>query len=217
MLKDKRSAGNACDAVLPLKMDTIHGSKRAGAHFKLPYLPCAKEIVDVYPASKRLEHQRTSNLPPSSIIQGSSSSPTFSLQKCSRYPDRSSPSRNIQVPANQVQSILHKLSLYCGRKGKIPDHLVCPVEKCPYEQKNGQFREFRRHILTHVGRAKFRCIGVPWEHRHLFSCLSEGHQPYDIEGFDGWWVGGCLRTFSRRDALQRHLKSYCCVALATQK
>lgn len=178
---------------------------RTGEHWQSHhlYLP---GVNDAYQSSAS-----QSSSSPSSISQGSSSSSSSSAISpqnlgCSRR------SRNIRVPTNQVPSTLHKISLCQGKRGKSPDDLSCPVEGCSHEQTNGRLPDLRRHILTHVG-TEVRCIGVPWDLRHLFPCVSRNYEPYVVGELGGLWVGGCLGTFSRPDALRRHLKKSSCVAL----
>ena len=145
----------------------------------------------------------------SSITQSPSVTPISSSQRRSRRTKFSS--RNIEATPDEVEFIQRILSL---RRGEIPDNLVCPVKGCRY--KKGRIPDFRRHLKTHL-RVGIQCNGMPWRDfvrcRHLFPNISEEQQPYTVPGLDGWWIGGCLNTFSRPDALKRHVKkNACCVA-----
>ncbi|THV03867.1 hypothetical protein K435DRAFT_962208 [Dendrothele bispora CBS 962.96] len=82
----------------------------------------------------------------------------------------------------------------------------CPV--CPWEQLNERLPDLQRHLRTHLRPHDddidkgWRCKGVLWEERHLYGILDSA-QPYEFRGQKR--VGGCMKTFSRRDALKRHL------------
>jgi len=123
----------------------------------------------------------------------------------------SPPSRNKQATADQAEEI--RRSLYVDKGGKA--NLVCPFPGCSYEQLNGRMPDFRRHIKTHIRKdGEVRCKGVPWQDAlsfpHRFRNISLHEKPYTIPGESGLWVGGCLKTFSRADALKRHLNHTSC-------
>ena len=74
---------------------------------------------------------------------------------------------------------------------------------CTYCQRRVSKRapDLRRHMRTHLP-AEIRCTGVPLEK----ACLEDipaGASPYLHEGQA--YIGGCMKLFSRKDALKRHL------------
>ena len=91
----------------------------------------------------------------------------------------------------------------------------CPVPGCEYVQKNQRAPDLKRHIVTH-GRwrepEKWICCGVEMDKAHLYGkdvkqemtdeeCLKAG--AYKFRG--RLMIGGCMKTFARRDALKRHV------------
>ena len=93
---------------------------------------------------------------------------------------RDSTSRNIQATGAEAGFILALLSK--GQK-------ACPT--CPYRQKKGRMPDLRRHVRSHFRKNSDNvCRRV----------LNKA----------GMWTGGCGNSFSRKDALKRHLKKGCC-------
>ena len=97
--------------------------------------------------------------------------------------------RNVAVPCTQARQ------LPSGQRN-------CPF--CDYTQKGRRAQDLRRHIATHTRPTEvvlWSCCGVPrWE--------ATKHQIPEarVNETDAEWVGGCGQPFSRRDALQRHLR-----------
>ncbi len=109
--------------------------------------------------------------------------------------------RNVQVPSE-----LATMSVQGPTTGHA-DPWRCP--HCPYVQHNHRSPDFNRHIATHspLKKAQWVCCGVP-----VFDAQAQGvpesvvhEEPFEHEGL--LMVGGCQKTFSRRDALGRHLRS----------
>jgi hypothetical protein len=79
----------------------------------------------------------------------------------------------------------------------------CP--HCPWIQRNKRTPDLKRHIRTHtrlLHPAQWVCCGILADDTQS-SALSAEPSPYiSMPG-----VGGCGRTFSRRDALKRHLNN----------
>ncbi|RPD60328.1 hypothetical protein L227DRAFT_575406 [Lentinus tigrinus ALCF2SS1-6] len=97
--------------------------------------------------------------------------------------------RNVAVPC----SLTRQLPL--GQR-------QCPF--CDYTQKGRRAQDLRRHIATHTRPTEvilWSCCGVPRE-------AAAKHAVPDavLRKMDGPMVGGCGQPFSRRDALQRHLR-----------
>ncbi len=123
----------------------------------------------------------------------------------------SPPSRNKQATVEQVENL--KRSLHCDKSEK--SDLTCPFPGCMYEQHNGRMPDFRRHIKTHIRKdGEVRCKGVSWDDALSFPQRYRNavahEKPYAIPNEPGLWVGGCLKTFSRADALKRHLNTTSC-------
>ncbi|TBU37978.1 hypothetical protein BD309DRAFT_1004615 [Dichomitus squalens] len=86
---------------------------------------------------------------------------------------------------------------------------ACP--HCPYVQHNRRSPDLKRHIETHtlgVDVAMWVCCGVyaldALDQGVSVEVVRQGH----IMDFDGVpMIGGCMKTFSRKDALIRHLKA----------
>jgi hypothetical protein len=173
---------------------------------------CQQTPVLLPPSSTRRASTSTST-----STSPSPSSPARKRPRASRPTHGSAPSRNRQAAIDQVEEIRAKLSL-CRVNRDRPKDLVCPLKDCQYEQLNGRMPELRRHIRTHIRKyGEIRCKGVSWQdfvrHAHLFPKISVDEQPYAVPEEDGLWIGGCLKTFSRADALKRHLRNTSCVGL----
>ena len=120
-------------------------------------------------------------------------SPSSTLKKSSRPSKRygssrrtrgSARSRNVQASINEAEGIEGHLS---GRVRGQKSTNVCPISGCGYRQGKSRKPDLKRHIRTHFrSTVDIRCTHVLTEH--------------------GMWIGGCLATFSRKDALQRHLR-----------
>ncbi|TFY66437.1 hypothetical protein EVG20_g4645 [Dentipellis fragilis] len=86
------------------------------------------------------------------------------------------------------------------RKKEVADHWICPV--CEWLQKNKRGPDLDRHMRSHFASA-WACHGVPAEDAELYGV---SHcEPVRVNGV--WMVGGCGLSFSRRDALKRHLNN----------
>lgn len=83
----------------------------------------------------------------------------------------------------------------------------CP--HCDYVQRNRRGPDFKRHVETHNAQhGDFVCCGVPLADAPGVGVPAAvmGSVPVVYEGIA--MVGGCRRSFSRRDALGRHLRRY---------
>ena len=81
------------------------------------------------------------------------------------------------------------------------DSFGCP--HCNYVQKSRRKQDLERHIETHFAENKHVCRGVPASEADAYRV------PKALQDGPGW-IGGCGATFSRRDALLRHLRIYRC-------
>ena len=98
----------------------------------------------------------------------------------------------------------------------------CPVVGCDHTQENRRIPDLKRHILTHrrlVEPEKWICCGVGMERAHLYregikqGMTDEERIKAGADEFGGrLTIGGCMKTFSRKDALKRHVdnsKGHC--------
>ncbi|KAH9168467.1 hypothetical protein EDB89DRAFT_1837248, partial [Lactarius sanguifluus] len=83
----------------------------------------------------------------------------------------------------------------------------CPV--CGFPQSTQRKGDFHRHLRTHQDAklTRYVCCGLPADHP-VAANLSPGHSVRLYKGCE--FFGGCGKSYSRMDALQRHLgKSGC--------
>lgn len=115
------------------------------------------------------------------------------------------PTKRARVPPpsrNKQTSSAAAIELAVASKNPT---FICP--ECGWIQTNQRVPDFKRHLLTHTRSSEntdkgWWCKGV----------LVKDAAWYGIPKIEGQYlfrnecrVGGCLRTFSRRDALKRHL------------
>jgi hypothetical protein len=88
---------------------------------------------------------------------------------------------------------------------------VVECGKCGYLQLTKRMGDFRRHLKKHEADHLSRvvCCGVPPTHPAAAS-LRSGHLTHWYDGH--LFYGGCGRSYSRMDALQRHLKKSGCIS-----
>ena len=126
----------------------------------------------------------------------------------------STQSRNPIATAEEAVEIMRILN---PGKGAGPPDLVCPVKRCIQKRVNGRIPDFRRHLRTHLEKNGEICKGVPLDQflcdRHLYPKISGEEGPYTVPEEYGLWIGGCLKTYSRSDALKRHLRTSSCTAV----
>ena len=95
-------------------------------------------------------------------------------------------------------------------------NLVCP--ECGWKQINKRLPDFKRHLRTHTRPDEgdqsqgWWCKGVLLKDAHGFN-IPKGAESFKFLGQER--IGGCMRTFSRRDALKRHLDNGTCVGCHT--
>ncbi|KAI0917321.1 hypothetical protein AcW1_007462 [Taiwanofungus camphoratus] len=133
-------------------------------------------------------HASPASTPP--LSPASSRSPSSGASP--RSPRAGPRPRNIQAP------LLFEVATAAAK-----DSFACP--QCPYVQLNRRRPDLTRHIATHFSSAdpgKWTCCGVPVERAAEYG-VTDISNPYVYEG--QLMVGGCQKTFSRRDALKRHL------------
>ncbi len=83
----------------------------------------------------------------------------------------------------------------------------CPY--CSYVQQGRRNQDLRRHMETHTRSdvALWSCCGVPLSQSHHYG-VPDASTATSAALFigDDFMVGGCQQSFSRKDALQRHLR-----------
>lgn len=91
---------------------------------------------------------------------------------------------------------------------KVEPSVEC--KQCGYLQVTKRMGDFRRHLKKHEAEHLSRvvCCGVPATHPAIAS-LRPGHRTHRYD--DHTFYGGCGRSYSRMDALQRHLKKSGCI------
>ncbi|CCL98762.1 uncharacterized protein FIBRA_00767 [Fibroporia radiculosa] len=86
---------------------------------------------------------------------------------------------------------------------------ACPVPGCAYVQRRRRLPDLRRHMETHragTSYARWVCCGVSLAEADRYGLRIDNYTSRSM--FRGEMrVGGCMRGFSRRDALVRHLKN----------
>ncbi|KAJ7600831.1 hypothetical protein C8J56DRAFT_1074419 [Mycena floridula] len=91
---------------------------------------------------------------------------------------------------------------------KTDREYICPVPRCPYAQTATtklRYPDYKRHLNSHIRSNTWWCKGVLVEDRHLWRSLPADAKEYTFGDDKQLRVGGCCQSFSRRDALKRHL------------
>ncbi|KAJ7202011.1 hypothetical protein C8J57DRAFT_1095209, partial [Mycena rebaudengoi] len=92
------------------------------------------------------------------------------------------------------------------RKGRLK------CSECGWVQTNQRLADFSRHLKSHLRRSdeqlskEWRCEGVLADDAGKYGLDASG--AYTSRGH--LRVGGCMKTFSRRDSLMRHLANTKC-------
>ncbi|CAA7261417.1 unnamed protein product [Cyclocybe aegerita] len=139
----------------------------------------------------------------SDITDSPSASPKPSLSsRAPKRPRMSPPSRNTQSTgdiSSQIKDVVRNNAIE-------KTNFQCP--ECSWKQTNRRLPDFKRHLKTHIRPSAnnhdqgFWCRGVPLDQSAGF-LIPPDAKPYTFKGEK--WIGGCMRSFSRGDALKRHL------------
>ena len=150
----------------------------------------------------RSKSRRTTSSPARSASSRSEKSTTSRAHKRVHPYKRCIPSRNFQ--REDVAERVDRESDF-----------HCPVVGCDHFQKNQRIPDLNRHILTHdrwMEPEKWICYGVSMDIAHLYDRGIEEGMTEEEQIKAGAYmfrgqlrVGGCLKTFARRDALKRHV------------
>ncbi|KAK0221890.1 hypothetical protein IW262DRAFT_937763 [Armillaria fumosa] len=152
------------------------------------------------PAPKKAKVVTT--MPPASSSEASTGSST--KPKVARKQRLPPAPRNVQVVDINLLELLDTMGWQC--------------QACEWEQENHRKPDFVRHLLTHQQPDKndktkgFWCKGVRLFDREAYNKLAirVGREPIPEDAEEIVYlfeqrVGGCMRSFSRRDALKRHI------------
>ena len=180
------------------------------------YVPPSDDDEDYRPTQsasyqKQKKLKTVSKPKPSHPVPFSPSRSTSESKKSGtpRKTRRSHPYKR-NVPSRNFQS--KDSALYTNKRADFR----CPVVGCGHVQRNQRIPDLKRHILTH-GRwrepEKWICCGVGTDRAHLYEGLNIRQGMTDEECIEAGAylfkgrlsIGGCKQTFSRRDALKRHL------------
>jgi hypothetical protein len=141
----------------------------------------------------------------SSRAPSSSSSRSFSVSpKTNKRRRLAAGSRNIQAtPAEMIEMV------------NSGDPWACPVEQCCWVQRNCRISDLKRHVKTHSRHsepADWVCCGIPVNIAHEHKRDPQTEKTYMYKG--KLMLGGCMKTFARRDSLKRHTdnKNSNCIA-----
>jgi hypothetical protein len=122
-------------------------------------------------------------------------------------------SRSQRAQSNKARSSDHVLITAAPTTtphgAKVEPEVEC--KECGYLQWTKRMGDFRRHLKKHEADHLSRvvCCGVPPTHPAAAS-LRTGHLTHWYDGHP--FYGGCGRSYSRMDALQRHLKKSGCIS-----
>ncbi|KAF8488643.1 hypothetical protein F5888DRAFT_1203669 [Russula emetica] len=122
-------------------------------------------------------------------------------------------SRSERVQSDEARSSDHVLTTAApsitSHGTKVEPEVEC--KECGYLQFTKRMGDFRRHLKKHEADHLSRvvCCGVPPTHPAAAS-LRQGHLTHWYDGHP--FYGGCGRSYSRMDALQRHLKKSGCIS-----
>jgi hypothetical protein len=96
-----------------------------------------------------------------------------------------------------------------GTSTRTKVNSVLKCKDCGFSQSTQRKGDFKRHLKTHSDKTSNRyvCCGITVTHWKMAS-LPPGYTVRSYKGCD--FYGGCGKSYSRMDALQRHLgKSHC--------
>ncbi|PPR07118.1 hypothetical protein CVT24_010954 [Panaeolus cyanescens] len=120
----------------------------------------------------------------------------------SKRPRLSPPSRNTQSSATKAQELKEVVDTNAIESIDF----ICP--ECGWQQLNRRIPDFKRHLKTHLRNTEndhsngYWCKGVRVQDASRYLIPPEAVS-YVFKGEER--IGGCMHTFSRRDALKRHL------------
>ena len=148
----------------------------------------------------------------------SDSHTTFSAHVSPYKSRRGITSPSFRTSARRYRHLVTPDNPQCKREVRLTDRLSkfrCPVVGCDYVQKNRRVPDLKRHTVTHdrwLEPDKWICCGVAIDNAHLYGiAMEKGMNEEELAKTGAYMfrgklmVGGCLKTFARRDALKRHV------------
>ncbi|KAF7792594.1 hypothetical protein EIP86_003689 [Pleurotus ostreatoroseus] len=168
------------------------------------------EDDEVLPASssKRTRAQKHARL---TRTRSRSSSPPSRPPSLLR---RSSQRHHPYLPKDE-NPVLARIEQFEENDRRTADGFQCP--HCPHYQQNRRRPDLRRHIAAHfqkmnqrINGPKWLCCGVPVSKAKGYGVTDvSSAKPLEFAG-NLRMVGGCFKTFSRKDAYHRHLRQSGC-------
>ncbi|KAJ6525301.1 hypothetical protein DFH09DRAFT_1329106 [Mycena vulgaris] len=149
------------------------------------------------PSLNPRKRSRSSSPVPSRRTSASPSTSSSSSEHPNKRAHMLPQSRNKQASRAEIQRV---------ENAEDFNDFVCTV--CGWVQKNERIPDFKRHLKTHQRAFEedtekgWRCKGVPVSEAADYG-LGADAPTYNFLHQER--VGGCMKTFSRRDALKRHL------------
>ncbi|KDR82666.1 hypothetical protein GALMADRAFT_238130 [Galerina marginata CBS 339.88] len=142
----------------------------------------------------------------SSVIPPRAASPPIPSQHRPAKRLRNAPApRNAPAGPNEQAEIARLRAQDTGKV--VESKFKCPVVECPFHRQSHPWRapDFKRHLKTHMPNKGCRCIGVRLSEAEGYSIAPDA----TIYLFQGeQYIGGCMNSFSRPDALKRHLDNH---------
>lgn len=177
----------------------IYHPSTAATHFAITSTYSALSDAVTNPSS-RIAHAATP-----AILSGAASpiSTLVAESPSSESPD-SSPDTGKLIPTPRRNTTVRPDTPHPAPRA---NRWKCPY--CPYVQRSKRTPDLKRHIDTHTGStADWVCCGVPLidAGEHGVPVETQREAPFEYAGM--FMVGGCRKTFSRKDALARHLRTF---------
>ncbi|KAJ2913927.1 hypothetical protein MD484_g6481, partial [Candolleomyces efflorescens] len=192
---------------------------------------------DYLPSSSRSSPRRRRQSQPAPALKRKAKSTTPPPRSPRKTPYSSTPRRPRTAPPSRVNQVSGELAELMRRALSRTDiantlNYTCPDTTCNFKMKSKpRMPDFRRHLRAHLREADSSvsrghvCKGIlieefealpEWKQEAIRS-NDRGNTPYILAGETR--IGGCRQSFSRGDALTRHIKSRtnACVGLVSQQ
>ncbi|KAJ6621865.1 hypothetical protein B0H10DRAFT_949579 [Mycena sp. CBHHK59/15] len=160
---------------------------------------------DEYVPSPRLNPKKRTRSSSPDYCRRSAASPVASLSSSTTSSQRPNKRVRMPPPSRNRQASSPAVIQRVANAAESAD-FTCP--ECGWRQLNERMPDFKRHLKTHLRPTEeeaekgWRCKGVLVAEADHYG-VSAGEPTYTF--LDRVRVGGCMKTFSRRDALKRHL------------
>ena len=194
------SSFSSTSSTSPTASCTPWSSPASSSSFTLLSSPATSEFTHSWPPSSLSDAsasttpspyvQKTSNLMTLQVPPSPMTTPSGHPKSTPRHRTGSTRPRNKQVEGIwKIEDLQHETELKCN--------------ECQHTSKRQI--DLTRHMKTHRATEPFVCLGVP---------VGEARRGVDRSVgvmYGGWWyVGGCAKSFSRKDSCQRHIKNSRC-------